>query len=319
MTTMHRMHDALPDLRLLRCFIALVEEHSVTRAAARLGMTQSAMSHALGRLRRTFGDPLLVRGREGSAVTARAMELEGPIRDLLDRARTIAAIDAPFDPARSTARFIVMAAEYVEYLLAARVVERLRSAAPSVTVEFRAADRDMAPSALERGELDFRIGWWPSAPQSLRQVTLFSDRLVVVVRSGHPAIRGTLSLDTLITTPQVRILASRVGVSAQMFDAALARTGRRPPAVVAWSQNAFTLARVVAQTDCAAFVAQRLARELAVPHGLQILEMPLDMPPIRISLYWHERMQNQPAHRWFRGVLRQVSREIATAGTPQRQ
>lgn len=303
------MNEGLPDFRLLKCFEVLMAERSVSAAAARLDLSQPAMSHALGRLRRFFDDPLLLKGHGGMTPTGRALELEAQVRTLLADAANIMSRPASFDPATARKRFVVMAAENLECLIAPRLMERIHRAAPGIELAFRSADRHRALGWLESGEIDFRIGQWPKPAQSLRSKPLFRDHLVCIARKDHPQISGRISVEQFLNTPHVRIDTPRVGVSMHGIDEAVSALRRRLR-VALRVHSAFTICHVVEYTDLIACVTQRLARKLANDYPLQILPVPLPVPRVQVSLYWHERTQKQPEHRWFRQLLTDSAKGI---------
>lgn len=201
-----------------------------------------------------------------------------------------------------------MAAEHVEYLLAPRLIAHLQQEAPGIDVEFRYADREQALRWLERGEIDFRLGWWPEPAPTLRYKFLFRDRLVCIARRGHPQIPGSLSVDRFLQTPHVRILTLR-GPSHRAIDRAVSLLHRKLRVAVR-VQNAFDMSNVVASSSLIATVPERQARMLAEKFPLQTLRLPLNVPDMRMAMYWHERTHKQPTHRWFREHLAEIAKTL---------
>lgn len=305
------MNNTGIDFRLLQCFSALMAARSVSRAAANLNLSQPAMSHALGRLRRLFDDPLLLKTHDGMAPTSRALELESRVRDLLAEAARLTHKSTPFAPASARATLTVMAPEYVEYLMAPALARRLQEDAPGVEIAFRVSDPERALEQLARGELDARLGWWPAPAPQLRYKLLFRDRLVCIARKGHPQLRGNPGAEALLAARHVRVQRPRTGVSMQALDQAVAAQ-RRELQVALHVQSAFALAAAVAASDLAATVTERLAQQLAAQFPLQVLPLPpaLAVPNVRVALYWHERSHQQPAHRWFRQLITDSARNL---------
>jgi DNA-binding transcriptional LysR family regulator len=303
------MNEDAPDFRLLKCFEALLAERSVSAAAARLELSQPTMSRALARLRRLFDDPLLLKGHGGMTPTGRALELEPGVRALIANAASIMSRPSSFDPGTARKRFVVMAAENLECLIAPYLMGSIRRAAPGIELAFRSADRDRALGWLESGEIDFRIGQWQRPAQSLRSKPLFRDHLVCIARRDHPEIRGRIAVEQFLATPHVRIDTPRVGVSMHSIDEAVAAL-RRTLRIALRVHSACTMCDVVGSTDLIACVTERVARKLANDYPLQILPVPLSVPRRQISLYWHERTQKQPEHRWFRQLLTDGAKEI---------
>lgn len=294
---------------LLRCFAALMRERSVSRAADALATSQPAVSKALARLRTLFNDPLLIRAHARMVPTNRALELEEPVRRIL--ADLAAVIEAPhaFDPKTAEATFRLTAAETVEHLIFPRLIERLQTTAPGIRIEARHPSRDHALRWLETGEIDFRIGWLERPPQTLHSATLYRDRLVCVVRKGHPVISGSISLDQYLALPHARLEVAPHGMSGRAIDEAVSRLGAtlRIGMLV---QNYGTVMHTVARSDLIATVSERMLRGTAPQLGLQILDPPLKLPELRINMFWHARTHKDPRHRWFRQQVATVARDL---------
>ncbi|HWI14601.1 MAG TPA: LysR family transcriptional regulator [Burkholderiales bacterium] len=303
------MNNLAYDLKLLLCFDALMAERSVSRAAERLDLSQPAMSHALARLRRLFDDPLLLKGRGLMTPTARALQLEGQVQELLAALQRLAEQPAAFEPATARQRFVIMAPEYAEYLLAAPLALHLQRDAPNVALDFRASDPERALDWLARGDLDFRLGWWPEPPSALRYKVLFRDRLVCAVRKGHPRLRAAITAEDFLASPHVRLQTPRTSVSSGALDQA-ATALRRTLNIALKVQNLSVMSEVVAASNLIATLPERLAVRLQEKYPLQVLPLPLSVPDIRIALYWHERTHKHAAHRWLRQALSDVAKAV---------
>ena len=309
MTVIDGMNIQELDFRLLQCFATLLTERSVSRAAARLELSQPAMSHALGRLRRLFDDPLLLKGHGHMTPTARALELEAEVRALLAGAERLVSRPAEFVPATTRPRFVVMTPEFVEYLLAPPLVAHVENHAPGIDIAFRTSDPEHAPDWFESGEIDIRLGWLPDPPPLLRVKLLFRDPLVCIARRNHPRLKNRITAEQYLETAHVRVERPRTRVSTGAVDAAVAAAGGRLR-IALQVQNAFALANAVAKSNLISTVPQRLARVMAAHHPLQILPLPLDVPDVRIAMYWHERTHKQPAQRWFRQLLAETAKDL---------
>jgi len=303
------MNNLAYDLKLLMCFDALMAERSVSRAAERLDLSQPAMSHALARLRRLFDDPLLLKGRGLMTPTSRALQLETQVQELLVALRRLAEQPAAFEPATARMRFTVMAPEYAEYLLAAPLALQLEREAPEVVLDFRASDPERALDWLARGDVDFRLGWWPEPPPALRYKLLFRDRLVCVVRKGHPRFRNTISTEDYLGAMHVRVQTPRTSVSSGAVDQAVT-TLHRNLSVALRVQNLSVMSEVVAASNLVATIPERLASRLQGKYALQLLPLPLTVPDVRMALYWHERTHKHAAHRWFRQAVSEAAKTL---------
>lgn len=297
------------DFGLLQCFTTLMQERSVSKSALRLELSQPAVSHALARLRRLFDDPLLIKIRGGMTPTTRALELETEVRDLLAGAEHLLRKSADFLPETSRARFTIMSPEFVEYLLAPPLISHVEAHAPGIDIAFRTSDPEHAPDWFESGEIDTRLGWLPNPPPLLRVKLLFRDPLVCIARRNHPRLKNRITAGQYIESAHVRVEQPRTRVSTSAVDAAVAALGGRLR-IALQVQNAFALAHAVAQSSLISTVPQRLAQVMAMQYSLQILPLPLDVPDVRIAMYWHERTHKQPAHRWFRQLLTDTARGL---------
>lgn len=297
------------DFGLLQCFATLMKERSVSKSALRLELSQPAVSHSLARLRRLFDDPLLIKIRGGMAPTARALELETEVQDLLSSAERLLRKSADFLPETSRTRFTVMSPEFVEYLLAPGLVEHVEAHASGIDIAFRTSDPEHAPDWFESGEIDIRLGWVPDPPPLLRVKLLFRDPLVCIARRNPQRLKTRISTEQYLDTAHVRVERPRTLVSTGAVDSAVAAIGGRLR-IALQVQNAFALANAVAQSSLISTVPERLARVMAMHYPLQILPLPLDVPDVRIAMYWHERTHKQAAHRWFRQLLAETARTL---------
>lgn len=298
------------DVALLRTFSVLMTERNVSKTAERLNISQPAVSHALDRLRKLFDDPLLIRAQGRMTPTVRALELAVDVHKILIDLEQLTATKIPFDPKTARAKFVFSATEYLEYILAPTLLARLQTEAPGVDVEIRSPNpnRSLALSWLEHGELDLQLAWIPAPLPSQRFRRLFTDRLVCLARRDHPQVRGSLSVDQFLTLPHVR--GSRGSqVTGRSIDAAAATRGAKLRLLLR-VENFLTIPFVVAQSDAIATIPEGLAHDFADSMQLQVLEPPLKLPNLRFGMYWHERMQNNKPHQWFRKLLADVANTV---------
>jgi len=309
MTSMHDVHLGALDLNLLVALDALVAERSVTRAAEKVGITQSAMSHALARLRALTGDPLLVRSSSGMVLTARAEALGPPIRRALEDVSRALAPPVPFDPMTARGRFVIGTSDYAELVLLPRLVARLEREAPGIDLRVRALE-DPASTQLASGAIDVAIA--PVRPNDaapgVLAKRLFDESFVCVVRKGHPLAKKKLTPARLAQAKHALIAPRET--EGGFVDEALAKLGLARRVAVAVPH--FLIApHVVASSDLVLTLAARVAHVLAKPLELAVLAPPRDLalPGFTISALWHERTQNDPAQRWARALLFEVAAE----------
>jgi DNA-binding transcriptional LysR family regulator len=292
-------HQKRLDLNLLLALDALLQDRSVTRAAQRVGLTQPSMSRALGRLRATLGDALFVRSGRGLVPTPRALALQAELRGALERLATAVEAPKPFDPATADRTFHVSTADYGMAILVPLIAATTFGQAARVRLVLHAQSAG-DDEALLSGHLDVLLA--PRRPSSPGTVwtKLFSDEFVCLVRRDHPTVGVELSLAEYMSLGHVFV--SPALATAGVADQALARRGlRRRVAVVVPS---FLIAPVIAsESDFVATVPSRIATLLAGRLPVRSVPVPLELPPVTLSMAWHERMRRDPAHTWFRRLL----------------
>lgn len=293
------------DLNLLRVLDVLLDERHVTRAAARLHLTQPAASAALARLRAAFGDPLLVRGGGGLLLSPRAAELAPRVRALMREVEALGARPRAFDAATAQQRFVLATTDYVQSLLTPWLAA-LPTVAPGVDVALVALDIDTVAEKMERGAVDLAVSNLARTPAGLRSRRVLTDRFVVIGRRDHPRLRRTLTLPTLCALEHV-LVSPRGGSFTGATDEALAGHGlaRRVRLSV---QGFLQVADVVAASDLVAVFPERLARLQAA--RLRIVPAPLPIPGFTMAAAWHERVHNAPEHRWLRDAVVQALRAV---------
>lgn len=289
------------DLNLLDALDALLAEGSVTGAARRLGLSVSAMSRTLARLRAATGDPLLVRAGRGLVPTPRAAALREPVRGLAREVRAVLSPQAgDLDLVVLDRTFTLRAGEGFMALFAAPLAAALTAAAPGVRLRFAPKpDKDALP--LREGDIDLEIGVLGVSAPEVRTRLLFRDGFVGAVRAGHPLLDGPMTAERYAA--QRHVVASRRGSFTGPVDEALAALGltRTVVAVTPGFPEAMRMAR---DTDLVALVPRSgLAAE---PGGLVGFDLPVRTPPIVISAMWHPRMDADPAHRWLRETVAAV-------------
>ncbi len=293
------------DLNLLIVFDAVMQERSVTRAGARIGLSQPAMSHALNRLRHMLKDELFVRTPDGMAPTARAEALALPLRKALSEMQ-LALEPASFDPSSSDRRFVVALNNYAAVVLAPPLVAASLAAAPTVHLDLRPSGTLDIVERLDRGDIDLAIGGATGPGERFATTSLLEDPYVLVVRRGHPVSRQKLTAKSLGEVPHLEISSSREDTS--FIDQWLAAhsTQRR----VALRAPFLSAPAILTQTDMAATLSRRVAQELIRDHPLQICDFPFDAPQIRTTMSWHRRLEGHPAHQWLREMVLSVANSI---------
>lgn len=299
---MHMLHDpklSALDLNLLVVLAALLEERHVTRAARRVGLSQSATSHALSRLRELYRDPLLVRSGRRLDLTPRAVELLPQLtRGLAELGGTLSG-ERAFEPLTARRSFTIGMADYVQTLLLPALLRSLTKRAPHVDVAVSgfpdASDR------LEDGTMDAAVLQGTKAPKGLSSRQLFSDGFTCMLRKGHPQVPGArLSMARYLSLNHVLVSPSGQGPS--FVDTELERRGltRR----IALRVASFLIApQVVCESDLVSTGPSRLLALLATRYPIRLFSPPLRLPRFQLQLAWHSRLDHDPAHAWFRQQL----------------
>jgi LysR family transcriptional activator of mexEF-oprN operon len=289
------------DLNLLVAFDALMEERNVTRAAARVSLGQSAMSHALGRLRAAFDDELLTRGPEGMTPTPRALALIEPVRRALRDVEAIVAPPKAFDPATAERVFTLGLPDSTEVLLMPRLVAHLRAVAPGVTLLLRTVDRIRILQDLDSGRVDLGIGLFEDGRTHHKRRLLHRDNYLCIFNPDLVGVRPPISLEDYVRLPHV--LTSLVESAHGVVDDALAKIGRKR--IIALTSPRFTAVPfVVRAAPVIATMHSRVARFFAGDMGLAVSPAPIELPDIAISMLWHASYDDDPAHRWLRETIR---------------
>jgi len=293
------------DLNLLLAFEALMIERNVTRAAKRIGLSQPAMSNALSRLRRTFDDPLLVRTPEGMAPTANAHSLIVPIRAALAQLRAALEEKPSFDPAASKRTFHLSTSDHVEIVLIAPLVAKLLAKANRVSLRLarpRSLFQPPTPQALA-DSLDLAIGFFPDVmalDASIHSEVLWEERSVVLARKNHPRIKDRLTLRQFAAEDHSAVFYKTEGQG--FIDTLLEQKGLARRAAVIVPHFA-SIPFVVAESDLIATVPELTAARFAKHLKLQVLPVPIAIPPFRMTMLWHERMEADLAHTWLRELI----------------
>ena len=292
------------DLTLLVVLDALLTERSVTRAAERIGLSQSAASHALKRLREHFGDPLLVRTAKEMALTSRAKQLVTPIRDALQMLDGALRDAQAFDQKRVKRTFTIAMNDYLGLILLPPLWARIVREAPNVDLRVTSIVPEVEDT-LETEAIDLLVTMASLSNQAagLFQQRLFEERYVCVMRRGHPAATKPLTIERYCGLAH-GLIAPRGGRG--IIDRQLAARGlvrRIAVQVPHW----LVAPHLVAKSDLVLTVVERLARTYAAILPLEIVELPIELPATACWQRWHERSHRDGAHVWLRGLVAEVA------------
>lgn len=296
------------DLNLLRAFEALMQERNVTRAAARMALSQPAVTGMLNRLREAFDDQLFVRSQRGITPTVKALSLAEPIHRILAEADKLMQSDA-FVPATAAFTVSIAATDYALRAVVQPFIVALREQAPGIKVAVRPMVEASVVANMERGDLDLALLTPESTSPDLHARRLFDERYVGVMRASHPqAARGAWTLDDFCTLDH-GIVSLQGGGFTGATDAALAEQGRQRHVVLSVPSFVMLL-DLVRSTDIVALVPERLIDRT---DGLCIQAPPVAVPGFTKLLAWHARTHEDAGHRWLRQLLVDVCNQPAAA------
>lgn len=296
------------DLNLLPVLEAVYDERSLTRASEILRITQPAVSNALSRLRTHFEDPLFVREGRGVKPTAMAEALMPAVRDALDRLRTGLEPRSVFEPSRSTRVFNISARDAGSFLIAPALAARLEEAAPGVRISWSQLHRSAVAAELASGRLDLAIDVADLRGTDMEREALLASPYVCVLAPNHPQANDPLTPERFFDLRHIAVSSRREGRS---LIEELARTFGRRITPAQRLPHYMPALEIVRQTQLA-LVAPRPIAEGA---GLRLLDLPFDFPAPETVLYWHREYADDPALTWLRGLIRDLTHEIALSGT----
>jgi len=316
------------DLNLLVVFDVILKERSTVVAGERLGLSQSAVSHALARLRRLIGDELFTRDDLGLQPTARAIELATPVQQALG-AIAEALVSREFIPAQAARTLTVAASDYSCTVIIPRLIERIAAAAPNVDLRVVPASRLDVIRQLDEARIDVAIGWFAAVPARFGRATVVEEDWVFIARTHHPLLAGEVSQSRILSYPHIvvdytgnadnlidgffpeRGVLRRVHIERVVLEAPRreGRTGRIAVRVPSFA----TVADVVAQTDMIASLPRRLAASMCGRHRVVLIEPPGDTSTVDVEILWHWRSEVDPGVRWLRAQIAHAATEVGGA------
>jgi DNA-binding transcriptional LysR family regulator len=294
------------DLNLLVVFQEVFQERQISAAAKRLHLTQSAVSNALARLRRSFGDELFVRTAAGMQPTPVAQQLSEPIAAALDHIAQALNRQDRFDAAGSKRKFTIAMTDVGEVYFMPVLVARCSELAPFVEIStVRASSVDLKVE-MESGRIDLVIGAFDKVSGALYQRRLFRQHYVCMFRADHAFARGGVTLKQFVEArhlmvesmespyDRINLLLEKAGI--------FARTCFRVPHFTA-------VPYIVSSTDLVVTVPQKLAERAAAPFNLSYLKPPLRLPSLQTNIFWHRRYNQDEGNQWLRGLIGEVFSE----------
>lgn len=299
------------DLNLLRVFDEIMAERNLTRAAAKLAITQPAVSNALRRLREVLGDDLVVRSGQGVEPTPRALALWPPVRQALAQLQQSLAPGA-FDPASANSTFVLALADATGATLMPPLVEIVEREAPGVLLRVVPLTTRDPRGLLDDGSTDMAVGYFPAVMADLtaraqtdsvvayESLRLYDGEYVCVMRQDHPLAAEPLTLDQYCAARH--LLVSFSGKPYGFIDEALTALGRERRIVLTVNQF-FTAGRVVATTDLLTVLPRHFVGVASLGGELVWRALPMPLPTVHVDALWHRNKGHDAAHRWLRGAM----------------
>lgn len=303
------MHLSAVDLNLIPVLEALLETRSVKQAAPRVGVSASAVSHALARLRDLFDDPLLVRSGRAMELTPRAERLRPELARLVEQLERTLRPEADFDPARLSRPFTIAGGDFVELVLLEPLGRRLGRLAPGVDL-YGMSGRGDVTSHIREGRCDALVAVFGEVPEDIHTCELVHSKFVCLFRKGHPALSERLTLRRYAALDH--ILVAPQGTPRGVVDEELESRGLRRR--VSRTVSSFLVApHFVAGSDCVLTVSHFIADRFADALGLEMRKPPLPLDGFTVRLAWHRRFEDDPTHRWLREQIIEEAAEVARA------
>jgi DNA-binding transcriptional LysR family regulator len=288
------------DLNLLLVFQEVYRARQISGAAKRLGLTQSAVSNALARLRRTFADELFVRTAQGMQPTPFAEQLAEPVGAALAQVELALNQRRGFEPASSTRRFTVAMSDVGEVYFMPALIERCRSMAPHVRVSSVRAGSIELKEELESGRVDLAVGAFDDVSEALYQRLLFRQPYVSMFRSSHPLASGEVTLARFVAAEHLLVDSAdspyeRINQLLEKAGIGVATRFRVP--------HFTAVPYIVSAGELVVTVPQKLAQRAAAPFGLVWIAPPLALPSLQTNVFWHRRFNQDPGNQWLRGLV----------------
>jgi DNA-binding transcriptional LysR family regulator len=308
---MKSINLAAIDLNLLVAFEALLEQHSVTKAAEQLQIGQPAMSAALSRLRILFEDELFLRLGRQMQPTLKAQAIAPGILAALQQIRQAVNASQTFEPTSSDRTFAIGSSDYTSFVLMPPLLEWSHQTAPSINFQMMEFEKDSIGDLLEQGEIDVALGVFPNPPRQTQWEPIFEERFVGIARQGHPALQqGTMSLETFAQLPHALTTLRRDTTGA--IDKALNEQNleRR---IAFTTPHMMVLPFAIASSDLVAAIPRRTALCLATVCDLTIFELPIKTKPWMVSMLWSTLSDRDEANRWLRNTIEAIAQKVGTS------
>ena len=292
------------DLNLLTVFDAILSERNLTRASAKLHMTQPALSNALARLRTTLDDPLFIRTAQGMMPTARAKQLAAPIRQALDLIQNGLRKQEAFEFETAKRKFVIAISDYGEAVIMPRFVDWLATVAPHIQVQIRPELGRQIKEELRDGSIDLAMDYFRIEGDEFRNIHVMDEHLVSMVRQDHPTIGDHLSIEDYLSIPHVVLKQDKPIVDTVLKKHGLTRD------IALQVPHFLSMPLIVQKTDFICTLPKRMALVYADFFRTKVMKTPLEFPNIPIYFMWHQSVDDDLGHRWLRNALAELCHRL---------
>lgn len=310
------------DINFLVVFEAIYRERNQSKAGKRLNLSQPAVSNSLNKLRSIFNDRLFVKTIEGMQPTPKAEKLAPLIHDVIIRLKSIFSEFSEFQSESSKQIFRLSMSDYSEFVILPNLLNRLEKSAPKVQVQVHHTKLNERHRFLSTGKLDLAVfshysqnfkqdkfNNQFSTTEDLYQGKLFDERVVVIARKNHPKINGDISLKLFLKLQHAVIFLHKDTFPVDSVDQRLFELGEKRK-ITFMTQRTSTLAEVISKTNLIGTIVERYAKSYSILHDLQVLKLPFEMSTFQMTLYWHARVNHDPANIWLRNEFISVCQSL---------
>lgn len=300
---MNVMHIKELDLNLLVVMDSMLREHNVSKAAQRIGLSQSAVSHALNRLREYFDDPLFIKAGQAMEPTPKALALQDAVIDVMGTVRQKILSQAHFDPTTAQKEFTFCVTDMAELVFIPTILKIIRKVAPLCTIRTMQVPAEQIEGLLATGEADLAIGTYRTAPEGLYKQRLFMHGFTTLVHADSK-VQKRISLRDFETTPQIVVTLS--GRSVTPFDNVLEEKGIKRRIVMRTPHFLIVPLMIEQHPDLIATIPKELGNSFTRFGAVRAVEPPLELPSYAISQHWHPLFHHEPSLIWLRDLIKRT-------------
>lgn len=305
------------DLNLLKTFQAIYEEQNITKAAEQLNLTQSAVSHALNRMRAHFKDDLFVRTPDGMLPTSIAENIAIKVKQLLVQADILFTQDTAFTASTSTRKFVIGVPEYVSFYVLQALLTRVQKEAPKTKVIVTTINYMNGHSEVSNENVDLAIGHFPPAPKFISSDELYHEDFVLAARKDHPIFKNKeITIEDYLSHQHIHF--SLVGKDTGQIDQTLRKLGHTRNVQTTVSNYTLGLS-LLKNTDLLYSGPRHITEGMADTFDLKIRELPFESPDVVVTQLWHKRYDADKAHTWLRDLVHDICDEKNKRREPKKK